>query len=83
MLVAEGLPTKGNIKLTGMVQADAHQNKMVVHPYTVRADQLPDYARSLISCNDILHNKAGVDGLLTDLPDKAVMFLQKMTKGLP
>ncbi len=43
MLVAEG-STKGNIKkLTGMVQ-DAHQNKMVVHPYTVRADQLPDYA---------------------------------------
>ncbi len=75
MLVAEG-STKGNIKLTGMVQ-DAHQNKMVVHPYTVRADQLPDYATDVNQLYDILYNKAGVDGLFTDFPDKAVMFLQK------
>ncbi|EJI7241762.1 glycerophosphodiester phosphodiesterase [Salmonella enterica] len=68
--------TKGNIKLTGMVQ-DAHQNKMVVHPYTVRADQLPDYATDVNQLYDILYNKAGVDGLFTDFPDKAVMFLQK------
>uniref|UniRef100_UPI0023D7D4A0 glycerophosphodiester phosphodiesterase family protein n=1 Tax=Salmonella enterica TaxID=28901 RepID=UPI0023D7D4A0 len=65
-----------NIKLTGMVQ-DAHQNKMVVHPYTVRADQLPDYATDVNQLYDILYNKAGVDGLFTDFPDKAVMFLQK------
>ncbi|HAD4394759.1 TPA_asm: glycerophosphodiester phosphodiesterase [Salmonella enterica subsp. enterica serovar Typhi str. CT18] len=75
MLVAEG-STKGNIKLTGMVQ-DAHQNKMVVHLYTVRADQLPDYATDVNQLYDILYNKAGVDGLFTDFPDKAVMFLQK------
>lgn len=67
---------KGNIVLTGMVQ-DAHQNQMTVHPYTVRADQLPDYATDVNQLYDILYNKAGVDGLFTDFPDKAVMFLNK------
>lgn len=67
---------KGNISLTGMVQ-DAHQSKMVVHPYTVRADQLPDYTTDVNQLYDILYNKAGVDGLFTDFPDKAVKFLNK------
>ena len=50
---------------------------MVVHPYTVRADQLPDYATDVNQLYDILYNKAGVDGLFTDFPDKAVSFLKE------
>ncbi|WP_213133789.1 glycerophosphodiester phosphodiesterase [Citrobacter sp. FP75] len=65
---------KGNIVLTDMVK-EAHQNKMTVHPYTVRADQLPDYATDVNQLYDILYNQAGVDGLFTDFPDKAVLFL--------
>lgn len=65
----------GHITLTGMVK-EAQQNKMVVHPYTVRADQLPDYATDVNQLYDILYNKAGVDGLFTDFPDKAVVFLK-------
>ena len=68
--------TKGNIVLTDMVK-EAHQNKMAVHPYTVRADQLPEYTTDVNQLYDILYNKAGVDGLFTDFPDKAVMFLRK------
>ncbi|EMO7863103.1 glycerophosphodiester phosphodiesterase [Citrobacter amalonaticus] len=68
--------TKGNIVLTDMVK-EAHQNKMTVHPYTVRADQLPEYTTDVNQLYDILYNKAGVDGLFTDFPDKAVMFLRK------
>ncbi|HFK3154048.1 glycerophosphodiester phosphodiesterase [Citrobacter sedlakii] len=67
---------KDNIILTDMVK-DAHQNKMTVHPYTVRADQLPDYAANVDQLYDILYNQAGVDGLFTDFPDKAVVFLRK------
>ncbi|HBL9480719.1 TPA: glycerophosphodiester phosphodiesterase, partial [Salmonella enterica subsp. enterica serovar Kentucky] len=37
----------------------------------------PDYATDVNQLYDILYNKAGVDGLFTDFPDKAVMFLQK------
>ena len=36
-MLIEETSQPGNIKLTGMVQ-DAQQNKLVVHPYTVRSD---------------------------------------------
>ncbi|STB47898.1 glycerophosphodiester phosphodiesterase [Citrobacter koseri] len=48
----------GHITLTGMVK-EAQQNKMVVHPYTVRADQLPDYATDVNQLYDILYKQGG------------------------
>lgn len=74
MLVAEG-STPGHITLTDMVK-EAHASKMQVHPYTVRADKLPEYATDVNQLYDVLYNQAGVDGLFTDFPDKAVKFLQ-------
>lgn len=73
MLVAEG-STPGHIKLTAMVK-EAHANHMQVHPFTVRADQLPDYATDVNQLYNVLYNQADVDGLFTDFPDKAVEFL--------
>ncbi|KGT87771.1 glycerophosphodiester phosphodiesterase [Erwinia typographi] len=73
MLVAEG-STKEHIRLTDMVKA-AHQNGLVVHPYTVRADQLPDWVDNVDRLYQVLYYQAGVDGLFTDFPDKAVHFL--------
>ncbi|HHA2013969.1 TPA: glycerophosphodiester phosphodiesterase [Enterobacter hormaechei subsp. hoffmannii] len=75
MLVAEG-STPGHVKLTAMVK-EAHANKMQVHPYTVRADQLPDYATDVNQLYDVLYNQADVDGLFTDFPDKAVEFIHR------
>lgn len=75
-MVIEESSQPGNIKLTGMVK-DAQQNKLVVHPYTVRADKLPEYATDVNQLYDILYNQAGVNGLFTDFPDKAVTFLQQ------
>lgn len=75
MLIAKD-STKGNVKLTEMV-ADAHANKLHIHPYTVRIDDLPDYVTDANQLYDILYNKANVDGLFTDFPDKGVQFLQK------
>ena len=74
MLVAEG-STPGHVKLTTMVK-EAHASKMQVHPYTVRADQLPEYATDVNQLYEVLYNQAGVDGLFTDFPDKAVTFLK-------
>ncbi|HHK9552949.1 TPA: glycerophosphodiester phosphodiesterase [Enterobacter sichuanensis] len=74
MLVAEG-STPGYVKLTAMVK-EAHASKMQVHPYTVRADQLPPYATDVNQLYEVLYNQAGVDGLFTDFPDKAVSFLK-------
>ena len=75
MLVAEG-STPGHVKLTAMVK-EAHASKMHVHPYTVRADQLPEYATDVNQLYDVLYNQADVDGLFTDFPDKAVEFIHR------
>ncbi len=75
MLVAEGTK-KGHISLTNMVK-EAHQSGLVVHPYTVRADQLPDWVDNVDQLYEVLYHQAGVDGLFTDFPDKALHFLQR------
>ncbi|MDI7690118.1 glycerophosphodiester phosphodiesterase [Cronobacter malonaticus] len=74
MLVAEG-STKDHVTLTDMAK-EAHASHLQVHPYTVRADQLPVYATDVNQLYDVLYNKAEVDGLFTDFPDKAVSFLK-------
>lgn len=78
MLVAEG-SKPGAVKLTAMVK-EAHASHLQVHPYTVRADQLPEYATNVNQLYDVLYNQAGVDGLFTDFPDKAVQFWTRNTK---
>lgn len=75
MLIADS-STAGHITLTSMAK-EAHDSNLQVHPYTVRADQLPEHAGDVNQLYDILYNQANVDGLFTDFPDKAVQFLKK------
>lgn len=67
--------TPDAVKLTDMVK-EAHENHLLVHPFTVRADALPTYATDVDALYRILYQQAKVDGLFTDFPDKAVSFLQ-------
>ena len=55
----------------------AHERSLCVHPYTFRYDSIPSYGKSFDDLLDIFFEKAGVDGIFTDFPDKAVAFLQK------
>ncbi len=73
MLIADG-STNGHIIINGMVK-EAHEHQLEVHPFTVRADQLPPYAKDVNELYDALYRQAGVDGLFTDFPDKAVSYL--------
>ena len=66
----------GKIQLTPLAQ-EAHASGLQVHPYTVRADQLPPYATDINQLFDALYNQAQVEGLFTDFPDKAVQFLER------
>jgi len=66
----------GDIRLTPLAQ-EAHASHLQIHPYTVRADQLPPYAMDINQLFDALYNKAQVEGLFTDFPDKAVHFLER------
>lgn len=73
MLIADS-STNGHIIINGMVK-EAHEHHLEVHPFTVRADQLPPYAKDVNELYDALYRQAGVDGLFTDFPDKAVSYL--------
>ncbi|MBW7984247.1 glycerophosphodiester phosphodiesterase [Enterobacillus tribolii] len=66
----------GHITLTTMVN-DAHDSNMAVHPYTIRADALPAYVTDVNQLFDLMYNKADVDGVFTDFPDKGVEFLRQ------
>ena len=59
--------------------SDAHAAGLAVHPYTFRKDNfaMPGYAESFDALLDIFFNKAGVDGVFTDFPDKAANFLHR------
>ena len=61
-------------QVTDLVRAAAAG--LVVHPYTFRADALPDYAGSLEELFRAFFDVAQVDGVFTDHTDRAVAFLR-------
>lgn len=76
-LIIDRASTAGNIIDTGLVE-QAHDAGLVLHPYTFRADPglVPGYARDFEELLEIHYFQAGVDGVFTDFPDRAVRFLQ-------
>ena len=73
--VVTGVDAGGRPLVTDLV-ANAHALGLAVHPYTFRADALPDYAGSLEDALRIFLVDADVDGVFTDFPDRAVAFLR-------
>jgi glycerophosphoryl diester phosphodiesterase len=76
-MIISGDSTPDNIMISTLV-SDAHQAGMQVHPYTFRADtgQVPAYARDFDHLLELFYVNAGVDGVFTDFPDKAVNFVK-------
>ncbi|MDO4676583.1 MAG: glycerophosphodiester phosphodiesterase [Anaerobiospirillum succiniciproducens] len=70
---------KGNIVVNDFVK-NAHLNGMMVHPYTVRADALPEYASNVDELFKAILIDADADGVFTDFPDLGVAFLEKQAK---
>jgi glycerophosphoryl diester phosphodiesterase len=73
--VVRGVDAGGRPMITDLV-ANAHDLGLAVHPYTFRADALPDYADSFEQLLRIFLIDAGVDGVFTDFPDRAEAFLR-------
>lgn len=71
---AEGRPTR--------LVADARAAGLVVHPYTLRNDGLPKWARTPDDALEVLYGKAGVDALFTDFPDTAVNWLNRRSAAV-
>lgn len=78
--IVTGVGAGGAPQTTDLV-ANAHAQGLVVHPYTFRADDLPDYADSLEALLRIFLIEADVDGVFTDFPDRAAAFLGENPKA--
>jgi len=65
---------------TGLVAA-AHRQGLLVHAYTLRADQLPGTFSSLEAAVDLLVNRARLDGVFTDHPDRVIRVLRGEMAG--
>ena len=71
--VVTGRDAQGRLCATPLVQ-NAHSLGLKVHPYTFRADELPDHANTFEELLKQFLVKIGVDGIFTDFPDRAVSF---------
>ncbi|MDO8860255.1 glycerophosphodiester phosphodiesterase [Haliea sp. E1-2-M8] len=74
MQIYRGKRADGSVELSDLV-ALAQERGLQVHPYTFRADQLPEGIESFEELLDIFLHQAGVDGLFTDFPDLASNYL--------
>lgn len=70
---------KASVQFNRMVK-EAHQAGLLVHPYTMRLDpgEIPDYATDFEDLLTLFYEKAGVDGVFTDYPDRAVQYLNSV-----
>ncbi|HIV56208.1 MAG TPA: glycerophosphodiester phosphodiesterase [Candidatus Anaerobiospirillum stercoravium] len=70
---------RGHIVVNDLVK-NAHAHGMVVHPYTIRKDALPDYVSNVDELFQAVLIDADADGVFTDFPDLGVAFLQRAAK---
>jgi glycerophosphoryl diester phosphodiesterase len=66
-------------KITSLVK-DAHARQLAVHPYTVRADELPKGVVSLDALHRLIFVEAGADGVFSDFPDRTVAFVRALRR---
>lgn len=74
--IYRGRSATGDVRLSSLVEM-AHANGLLVHPYTLRKEELPQGFDSFEQWLALFTDGAGVDGLFTDFPDLMVQFLQK------
>lgn len=70
----------GHFTYTDLVKT-AHELKLLVHPYTIRTDDLPPGVTSGEELFRACLIEAGVDGVFTDQPDNGVTFLRAIAVG--
>lgn len=68
----------GEIRSTGLVQR-AHTAGLAVHPYTFRADELPEGFASFDALLTFFIDELSIDGLFTDFPDQVVQFVRRVS----
>lgn len=61
----------------------AHAAKLVVHPYTIRRDDLPKNCASVDALHAALFRDARVDGVFSDFPDLTLAWLRQNAASAP
>lgn len=72
-LIYRGKGSAGEPRLTDLVR-QAQDLGLAVHPYTFRADDLPDGIESFQELLDLFIVQLEVDGLITDFTDRVIDF---------
>lgn len=75
MLLDEKNSKIGDIKCTPLVE-EIKNEKLELHPYTVRKDVLPPYVTNVNELYDAIFTKAYATGVFTDFPDLGVKYLE-------
>jgi len=73
-LILRGMKPDGRHDLSGLVSV-AQSLGLEVHPYTFRADQLPDSCADFDALLRLFITNLGVDGLFTDFTDRVAHFI--------
>ncbi len=76
--IIKGKDNKGKWLISDLVK-QAHKNKLIVHAYTFRADQLGEF-KSFEELLQVALFNAEIDGVFTDFPDKVVNYINKKIK---
>lgn len=71
-------PGKSGPPVPTSLVAEAHKQGLIVHPYTLRQDELPEGSRDLDEVHRALFLAAGADGAFTDFPDLTRQFIDNM-----
>ncbi|MEM6545779.1 MAG: glycerophosphodiester phosphodiesterase [Pseudomonadota bacterium] len=71
-----GRESTGGYRLSDLARR-AHEHGLLVHPFTLRADQLPPGLKDFQELHQVLFDRIGVDGVFTDFPDQTIAFLQR------
>jgi glycerophosphoryl diester phosphodiesterase len=66
----------GPATLTDLVQ-HARAEKLILHPYTVRVDDLPKNCPSANALHDAVFNEAAAGGVFTDFPDVTASWVNR------
>jgi glycerophosphoryl diester phosphodiesterase len=69
-------PNESTPRFSGLVQL-ARAEKLAVHPYTIRVDELPKNCPSVEALHAALFKELRVDGVFTDFTDVTAAWLRK------
>lgn len=69
----------GFVRTSPLVEA-SHKHQLRVHPWTIRADDLPKEVTSLSELHEVLFTQLGVDGAFSDHPDLTVNFVRALKR---